>query len=264
MTTVGYGDITPETNPETLFTLLVMVMGVSMYAYVIGDVSTLIANIDARQTLFRQKMDAVNQYMAYHDLPHELRQRVRRSCEYYWSCNHGMGVTGLLNDVSPPLRTEIALYLNRDIIEKVPLFKGCSIAFIESLVTRLHAQVIGPEEFICRKGDVGQEMYFISKGAVAILDEDDQESVVSTLAEGSYFGEVALLYTERRTATVKALTYCHLFVLSKTDLDELLQLYPEFAEHMHQNARRNYERAKLDLTGSLWRPRPEMQHEPDR
>lgn len=255
LTTVGYGDITPESNLETVFTMGVMLMGVSMYAYTIGNIASLIANLDHKNAVFRQKMDAMNRYMSYRDLPSDLQLRVRQYYEYLWSFNKGMDEEEILNNLSPSLRTEVAVYLNRDIIQQVPLFKGCSTSFIEALVMKLKAQIVGPGEYIIRQGDIGHEMYFISKGDVEIVSED-KGLVLGGLKEGDFFGEVALLYTERRTASVKAKTGCHLFVLTKADLDGLLDYYPEFAEPMHRNARRKHEQATLihEERGSLWRP----------
>jgi len=44
--TVGYGDVTPSTNVQMIYTMFVMVLGVGMYGYVIGNVANLLANID--------------------------------------------------------------------------------------------------------------------------------------------------------------------------------------------------------------------------
>lgn len=262
MTTVGYGDITPETQPEMILTMAIMGIGVAMHAYIIGNVSALVANLNARKALFQQKMDSINGYMDYRQLPQELKQRVRRYYEYLWSCNNGLDEEEIFEDLSPPLRQEITLHLNQEILEKVPLFQGCDQSFIEEVVSKLRPQIVGPKEWIIRQGEVGHAMYFLSKGAVAIHNEG-RKGIVATLIEGSYFGEVALLYTERRTASVRALKHCHLFVLNKEDLDELLHYYPEFAEQLHKNARKNYESAKLHIDGSLWRPQePSSPHQP--
>jgi CRP-like cAMP-binding protein len=51
--------------------------------------------------------------------------------------------------------------------------------------------------------------------------------VVSSLGEGSFFGEIGLLIEAKRTASIRAATYCDLFVLSKKDLEKVLKVFPE-------------------------------------
>ncbi len=63
MTTVGYGDITPHRNVEYLFTILVMLLGASGYAFIIGKIASLFSNIDAAKAKFWNRIKAVTQYL---------------------------------------------------------------------------------------------------------------------------------------------------------------------------------------------------------
>jgi hypothetical protein len=69
LTTVGYGDITPVTELETLYTIIVMIRGVTMYAYIIGNIASIIAGINAAKAVFQQRVDGVREFMLYHRLP---------------------------------------------------------------------------------------------------------------------------------------------------------------------------------------------------
>ena len=62
-------------------------------------------------------------------------------------------------------------------------------------------------------------MYFISQGSVHVIVNGD---VVSTLGEGSFFGEIGLLTEAKRTASIRAADYCDLTVLRKRDLDKVI------------------------------------------
>jgi CRP-like cAMP-binding protein len=55
---------------------------------------------------------------------------------------------------------------------------------------------------------------------------------VATLGQGSPFGETALIQGEKRMASVRALTYCDVYKLSKSDFDTLRGRYPEFDEQV--------------------------------
>ena len=68
-------------------------------------------------------------------------------------------------------------------------------------------------------------MYFISNGVVEVIGNDGE--VTTTLSDGSHFGEICLLTEDRRVATIKTVTICDLFSLSKTNFQFLLEEFPE-------------------------------------
>jgi CRP-like cAMP-binding protein len=88
-------------------------------------------------------------------------------------------------------------------------------------------------------GDTGREMYFINRGEVETLDENS--NVIRTLSDGDFFGEIALLLSRPRTATVRARTDCDMFILEQTDFMHILKDFPEFAHSVLQVARDRYQ-----------------------
>lgn len=62
--------------------------------------------------------------------------------------------------------------------------------------------------------------------------------MITVLRTGDYFGELALLSRERRTATVRAQGYCDLSILTRMSLDRLLDVYPEMEPAMKKVGRR--------------------------
>ena len=85
-------------------------------------------------------------------------------------------------------------------------------------------------DYICRKGDVGNEMYIIHRGKVDVVSADGCE-VYATLEPGFYFGEISLLnigpFGNRRTSNVRSVGFSELFVITKQDLNNILGEYPE-------------------------------------
>ncbi len=80
------------------------------------------------------------------------------------------------------------------------------------------------------KGDVGREFFMIALGSVEIVEKHTQ-TIVTNLAEGSFFGEIALLTKCRRSHSVIAKTLSELNVLSKEDFSEIVKDYPRLLKN---------------------------------
>lgn len=119
LTTVGYGDITPTNDLEIAFTLVIMFLGVSMYAFIIGNVASLIANLDANQGRFREKLDQIQAYMRERRIPSHLQQQVRDYYQYMWEYSHDASMElDFLDELPHSIKTRIYLHLHQELLEK--------------------------------------------------------------------------------------------------------------------------------------------------
>jgi glucose-6-phosphate 1-dehydrogenase len=128
--------------------------------------------------------------------------------------------------------------LNRETLEKVPLFEGADAVFLASLIMALKPVVFQPGDVVIHKGEIGSEMYLISRGEVDVIDGSGK--VIATLGDGSFFGEISLLTSAPRNATIRAKTYCDLFVLDKAEFTRVLRDRPQFLESMLETAQARY------------------------
>ena len=74
MTTVGYGDITPITNWEKLFTMLSQLASCAVFAYVVGSIETIVKNSSSIENEFKQKILHVSQFMKEFEIPGNIKQ----------------------------------------------------------------------------------------------------------------------------------------------------------------------------------------------
>ncbi len=229
MTTVGYGDITPNRNIEYVFTMGVMLLGASIYAFIIGNIASLFSNLDSAKANFWNRIETVNQYLRSRHVPYDLNQQVRKYYEYLWARHRGLKKDTLFGDLPVPFRVDILLHLTRDLLEKVPLFRYCSPALRNLLITALKPYTFAPDDCIVREGEVGKEIYFISQGKAEITSQAGRKSH-GILEEGDYFGLMSLMLREKRTASVTALTYCEVFMLFGDDFNSIKKDYPEFKD----------------------------------
>jgi CRP-like cAMP-binding protein len=229
MTTVGYGDITPVRQNEYIFAMTVMVLGASFYAFLIGNIASLLSNINAVKANFWNRIEVIDQSLRSRQVPRELSERVRSYHDYIWARYRGLKERELLSDLPVSLRLEVLLHLARDLLTNVRLFKYCSVPLRNELLLALQPQTVSPGDFISREGEAGHEIYFVSRGSVEILSRDGAASH-GPLGSGDYFGHLSLILGERRTASVRAQTYCDLFMLGRSDFERIRTEYPEFRD----------------------------------
>ena len=113
------------------------------------------------------------------------------------------------------------------------------------MVTKLKPTIFLPGDYICRKDDIGREMYIVESGYVMVLGPPapgtKSRKVLVTLGQGSVFGEIALLGVAgigRRTADVVSKGFSNLFSLRKEDLEAALKYYPEAKRILNNKAKK--------------------------
>lgn len=236
LTTIGYGDITPTTNAETVYAIAIMLFGVAMYSYVIANVANLIANLHPSTVRYHETMERLSAFMNYRRIPRALQARVREYHAHVWDQRLGYEESNFLDALPSGLMTEVTLYLRHDIIQKVPFLHDASEDLVRELALSLRQVIVTPGEYIFRLGEHGNAMYFISEGKVEVTGKDGTE-VIATLGEGDFFGEMALLLNRPRTASVRSVGYSDLYMLDKETFDRIISHYPQFASHIEHMTR---------------------------
>jgi CPA1 family monovalent cation:H+ antiporter len=149
----------------------------------------------------------INQDM-YEDLQRNLRPR-RRAVEAHPTLDLGLK--------------------REDLVGRVAMFAALDTKTRRSVARMLRPRLAVPDEVIVHKGERGDAMYFISSGAVEVRIEPTPVQ----LGSGDFFGELALLVAERRTADVVALGYCQLLSLGARDLHRLFGTEPALRDQIH-------------------------------
>ncbi|XP_077573660.1 potassium/sodium hyperpolarization-activated cyclic nucleotide-gated channel 2 isoform X1 [Stigmatopora nigra] len=222
MLCIGYGRQAPESMSDIWLTMLSMIVGATCYAMFIGHATALIQSLDSSRRQYQEKYKQVEQYMSFHKLPAEFRQKIH---DYYEHRYQGkmFDEESILEELNEPLREEIVNFNCRKLVASMPLFANADPNFVTAMLTKLRFEVFQPADYVVREGTIGKKMYFIQHGVVTVLTKG---SVGMKLVDGSYFGEICLLTRGRRTASVRSDTYCRLYSLSVDNFNEVLEEYP--------------------------------------
>uniref|UniRef100_A0AAV2LPF1 Cyclic nucleotide-binding domain-containing protein n=1 Tax=Knipowitschia caucasica TaxID=637954 RepID=A0AAV2LPF1_KNICA len=225
MLCIGYGMYPPVGMTDVWLTILSMIVGATCYAMFVGHATALIQSLDSSRRQYQEKYKQVEQYMSFHKLPADMRQRIH---DYYEHRYQGkmFDEESILGELNEPLR-------------------------------ELKFEVFQPGDYIIREGTIGKKMYFIQHGVVSVLTKGSKET---KLSDGSYFGEICLLTRGRRTASVRADTYCRLYSLSVDNFNEVLEEFPMMRRAFETVALDRLDRIEPSLDwltqSSEWTPVP--------
>ncbi|KAJ8357739.1 hypothetical protein SKAU_G00205330 [Synaphobranchus kaupii] len=189
MLCIGYGRQAPESLSDIWLTMLSMIVGATCYAVFIGHATALIQSLDSSRRQYQEKYKQVEQYMSFHKLPADFRQKIH---DYYEHRYQGkmFDEESILEELNEPLREEIVNFNCRKLVASMPLFANAEPNFVTAMLTKLHFEVFQPRDYIIREGTIGKKMYFIQHGVVSVLTKG---TMGMKLSDGSYFGEICLL-----------------------------------------------------------------------
>lgn len=135
-----------------------------------------------------------------------------------------------LEAVPPPAAAPSAEETLRSVLPRTPLFSALEERHLARLIDRVRLVVLDPDQVLFRQGDPGDALYVVAAGELAALVRAaaGAELVeVSRLGEGTFFGEIALLADQPRSATVRAAQPTQLLAIDRDAVRELVADSPE-------------------------------------
>uniref|UniRef100_A0A8D2ZRJ4 Voltage-gated inwardly rectifying potassium channel KCNH2 n=1 Tax=Scophthalmus maximus TaxID=52904 RepID=A0A8D2ZRJ4_SCOMX len=254
LTSVGFGNVSPNTNSEKIFSICVMLIGSLMYASIFGNVSAIIQRLYSGTARYHTQMLRVREFIRFHQIPNPLRQRLEEYFQHAWSYTNGIDMNAVLKGFPECLQADICLHLNRTLLQNCKAFKGSTKGCLRALAMKFKTTHAPPGDTLVHAGDVLTAVYFISRGSIEILRGD---VVVAILGKNDIFGEPINLYSRpgKSNADVRALTYCDLHKIFREDVLEVLDMYPDLPYIPCVNARfmqaHTHSLCPLSLAGAL-------------
>ncbi|KAL3997595.1 Cyclic nucleotide-binding domain family protein [Acanthocheilonema viteae] len=238
----------PTNIVEYVYMTFSWMMGVFVFALLLGQISCfmnlkirdIVSNANRNRENYRKTVDQVLSECKRLGLSKDTINRVRDWFIYTWQKQKALDEKILIEKLPLKLQTDLALSVHYNTLSKVQLFQDCDRALLRGLVLKLRPVIFLPGDMICKKGDIGKEMYIVNDGILQVVDGEQSNKVFAELTEGSVFGEISLLAIDgnnRRTANIRSRGYSTLFVLSKEDLNDVIKDYPDAQELLKRKAR---------------------------
>lgn len=222
-----------------------------------------------KHTMYRSKIDAVNDFMRHEGFPSDIIDNVREYYKYVWLPQQIDFTEANLHEELPHyLRTEVMSIITRKVLltsDFMTKYFGKSTApagsdaagkkvsgssktaWIRQISEMLVPKFYIAQQYVMKQGDVGTELYIIKQGKVAVeIDIDDGSSkVVAEPGPGSIFGDIALLgLNTTRTASIRTITNCIIFELKQEDMQKVWDSDPTLKMYMLDVAKEHLGRRK--------------------
>ncbi|KAL4577955.1 hypothetical protein LXL04_014070 [Taraxacum kok-saghyz] len=224
MATVGYGDIHAVNLREMIFVMVYVLFDMVLGAYLVGNITALVVKGSKRE-IYRERIVNLLKYMDRNRLGREIRDDIKYHLQLPYDHTHTDSAA--LKDLPSSIRAMITETLYKPHIEKVPLFKGCSLEFINQIVTRVHEEFFPPGRIIMEQGSVVDQLYFICHGKLeeVVVYEGGPEEAISILNPHDSFGDVSIICNIPLPYTVRVRDHCLLLRLDHQSFSNILNIY---------------------------------------
>lgn len=229
-------DVSPVTSSEEIFVSVILMFGSVVTAVVVGNVSNLIASVNAnRFSNWNKRMRQIDEYMRFLGIPAPMQAAVQKYFDFQFTQSGGFDQDQFLSSLSPSLGQAMRMHLYAGMVKGLPFFKDPDndeeeSRIVTALVERLYSRVCMPQEDIIVKGDVADSIYFIQRGQVLV----EGLYAYVLLGKGQHFGEIAMLERRRRTARVRSMTFTYLQVCTRAAFEEVMETHPELGDAIHE------------------------------
>ncbi|OAY45473.1 hypothetical protein MANES_07G063500v8 [Manihot esculenta] len=237
---------------ELLFSIGICIMGLVLFAHLIGNMQTYMQSTSARLEEWRIRRKDTEEWMSHRQLPPELQERVRRFVQYKWRATRGVDEESILKSLPLDLRRQIQRHLCLALVRRVPFFAQMDDQLLDAICERLVSSLNTKDTYIVREGDPVNEMLFIIRGQLESSTTNGGRSGffnLIILRAGDFCGEELLTWAlmptsclnlPSSTRTVKALTEVEAFALRAEDLTFVAKQFKHLHSKKLQHAFRYY------------------------
>ncbi|KOM27234.1 hypothetical protein LR48_Vigan406s004400 [Vigna angularis] len=230
LSTLGQGLLTSTYPTEVMFSIVIAIMGLILFALLIGNMQTYLQSMSVRLEEMRIKRRDSEQWMHHRLLPPELRERMRRYDQYKWLNTRGVDEESIVQSLPKDLRRDIKRHLCLNLVRRVPLFANMDERLLDAICERLKPSLYTEGTYIVREGDPVNEMHFIIRGRLESVTTDGGRSGFfnrGLLKENDFCGEELLTWAldpksganlPSSTRTVKAINEVEAFALEAEEL----------------------------------------------
>lgn len=219
----GTAVATPQTAHEFGFTIVVVLAGFIVVAFVIGLATTALTQLSAAASALQVKRDAIEAYLKARRIPQQLRRQVEHFHRFVGAAGEGEEEAAL-SELPVGLRLQLDLVINRNVFLKVPFFSNLDVTQITVIVPRIQHEYVWPAKVVVYEGLLSPGLYTVVRGFAKTTSGGTLQGL---LTHADFFGEESLLSDAPAPLTTQAVSQCQFMILDREDFADVLELYPK-------------------------------------
>jgi hypothetical protein len=229
LSTVGLGDIQVIGDGEQWYASFVLCGAMMTNGIVIGKLVAILQRADINKER-RAKLRETLAVLDHFSIPRQLQEEILQFQAHVFEHNLGAAYEGIVSGLPAEMRVNISLFVKMKLVTNVPLFNDSHYMLRIAVAQSLENAVARPEQYVIVHGQTSDGLYFLAYGFADVFQSDG--SYDGTLRSGDYFGDGALLGEQVQPISVKAITYCDLWILSQAVFGNILKRFPKFHRHV--------------------------------
>lgn len=216
-----------------------MLAGIGFYSFTIGSLSSFLTAIDTKESILTSKLAAIHEFAQETGISPECKHKIRQIIKYnnskvgtVWSDKHS-----LFNELPKALRYEVSATMYNGVVKELIFVKDQDPAFVISVMPLLRPMQHTDLDYLYVEGTYPDEMYFITKGRVNLV-LNENEICYKSFLKGSYIGDVEILTKKsNRENNAQVCGESEFLVLSRKDLLNVLIDFPDEFKNLVRIAR---------------------------
>ncbi|EAR94252.3 cyclic nucleotide-binding domain protein (macronuclear) [Tetrahymena thermophila SB210] len=230
MSTVGYGDITPQNPAEMTFTIITMFVTGFFWAYSLNRIGKIIQNSEKEDKAYRENMQIIHTFMREENVDSDLRAKVSNYLKYYYKESNEVKKNQeqiIINQLSDQLKNDLMKNVRGKYLKDIPFISQLKTQ--NKLISIMKEMLFSPGEYIFHQDEVNDcSLFFLVKGEVEIIQETSQKKqegqiLVKKLQKSSYFGEIAFITGGSRSSSARAIDFCVVYKMERLKFLEIVK-----------------------------------------
>ena len=260
LTTVGYGDRVPFTDAEKVMSILCELAGSVIFGIIAGSLSAIAMSETMARREIKARSAMLDEFMRTKNVPHSMRLDIGGQLANYFEKKSALDEAEIIGCLPPKHQRGLVMSIYKPYLRDCPLVQGLDDTIISRLCMAMRPYLALNGDTICTEGEVGEEMFLITRGAVKLESASHPSYATRVWEDGAFFGELPLLdcgATDEHNKpvlhiyTAKALIDSHCTYITRKELDAVDQKRPRLKITMTKFALQRAKRFGVDIEAIL-------------
>ncbi|KRX07308.1 Cyclic nucleotide-binding protein [Pseudocohnilembus persalinus] len=243
MSTVGYGDISPVSTPEKIFTIITTIFSSGIFAYILNVVTQIFQNIDQKQNVFKKNKNDILMYLKQRQISNDLQLKVVKYFESQFKMEEiGINKSNKINNLlSLQLIQDVKKEFNIKILRSHSIFhSNFSEPFLQELTLSMKEQYLAPDELLFDQDCLSPKLCFIISGSIGLFNKWENKNQEQQLQNVCNFKKDEILAIKNFIVQkplmqqARSLEITQILIISNEQFLKTLKQYPADFERYQQ------------------------------